>query len=107
MRSERAHPRAGSSEPVSEGVPMRNLSIPLTPLVRILPLALALSLAGHAAAAAPPAAQKPGAQKPPTAPGVPPQKGPSKPLTESAKELVAAKPPQVPVTPQPPDGKWL
>jgi hypothetical protein len=85
---------------------MRNLFHP-TFLLRILPLAVALSLAGQAAAAAPPAAQQPGAQKPPAAPGLPPQKGPSKPLTESAKELVAAKPPQVPVTPQPPDGKWL
>jgi hypothetical protein len=99
---------------------MRNLSIPLPPLVRILPLALALSLAGQAAAAAPPAAkkpaaQKPAAQKPAAAPKTPSAETPAgsapgtaaKPAGKSIQEMAASRPAQVPLTPQPPDGKWL
>jgi hypothetical protein len=95
---------------------MRNLSIPLTSLVRILPLALALSLAGHAAAAAPAAQKAPATKKTPAAKKAPAPQKPAaaqktppaeKPAGKSVQDMAASRPAQVPLTPQPPDGKWL
>jgi hypothetical protein len=72
-----------------------------TPLpFRMITLALAMSLAGQAAAAAPPPAKK----TPPTKKAPAPA---AQPVVPPKPSVVHSQPPTVPLTPQPPDGKWL
>lgn len=80
--------------------------------LRLLSIALTLSLAGQAAAAAAPPAKKKAAPaaKPAAKPAAPQPKSapPAAPVAAPAKPpVVSSQPPTVPLTPQPPDGKWL
>jgi hypothetical protein len=85
---------------------------------RMIMLALALSLAGQAAIAAPPPAKKtpavkkapaakPAAKKTPAAPQAAPPAGGQPAVVPPKPSVVASQAPAVPLTPQPPDGKWL
>jgi len=78
------------------------------PIVHPIVLILALSLAGQAAVAAPPPAKKkaPATKSTKKAPAAKPAAG-APAVVPPKPSVVKAQPPTVPLTPQPPDGKWL